>query len=198
MEKGGIYRKGRQGHARNVNTYKLSREKFKKWRLPFTAVLAILLVFGTAPIVGENFQASLLTHPETVDMVEKNPEAARKILLGALHDFLKDCERFLMTECTEKGKLLLHDIVNSGEKLFLTLPAVEDFEERFEGEVALKACKFDLGKIGVEANLQKRALEDFLKRYGETLGSETLSKAASAFQSSVESLNQFVESCASR
>lgn len=198
MEKGGIYRKGRQGHARNVNTYKLTREKFKKWRLPFTAALALLFVFGTAPIVGENFQASLLTNPETVNMVKKNPEAARKVLLGALHDFLKDCERFLMTECAENGKLLLHDIVNSGEKLVLVLPAVEYFEERFEREVALKACKFDLGKIGVEANLQKRAFDDFLKRYGETLSSERLSEAAAAFQSSAENVNQFVDSCASR
>lgn len=198
MDRVGIYRKGRQGHARNINSYKLAREKFKKWRLPFTALLALVIVFGTAPLVGEDFQTSLLTNRETVNLVEKNPEEARKVLLGALHDFMKDCERFLMTKCVEEGKLLLRDIVNSGENLLAVLPAIEDFEERFEGEVALKACKFDLGKIGVDARVNDRALREFLERYGETLGSETLFNRAENFQSSAAALNEFVDSCASR
>lgn len=198
MDRSGIYRKGRQGHARNVNSYRLARQNFKKWRLPFTALLALLFVFGTAPLVGEDFEASLLTNEATVEAVAKNPEGARKVLLNALHEFLKDCERFLMTECSEEGKLLVRDIVNSGENLSSLLPKVSDFEERFEGEVALKACKFDLGKISVDARNQKRALDDFLKRYGETLGSESLGEAALAFQSSVESLNEFVDGCTSR
>jgi hypothetical protein len=198
MDRAGIYRKGRQGHARNVNSYKLAREKFKKWRLPFTAVLALLFVFGTAPIVGENFQASLLTNPETVNLVEKNPEGARKVLLSAFHDFLKDCERFLMTECIEEGKLLLHDIVNSGERLSLVFPSVEDFEERYEAAVALKACKFDLGKIALDAKANESALQNFLKKYGETLGSKELFYRSEWLKSSVIALNEFVDSCASR
>lgn len=198
MDRSGIYRKGRQGHARNINSYKLAREKFKKWRFPFTAFLALVIVFGTAPMVGEDFQASLLTNPETVNMVDKNPEDARKVLLGAFHDFLKDCERFLMTECVEEGKLLVHDIVNSGDRLSFVLPAVEDFEERYEAAVALKACKFDLGKIAMDVRVNESVLQNFLKKYGETLGSEELFDRGETLKSSVAALNEFVDSCSSR
>lgn len=198
MDRAGIYRKGRQGHARNVNSYKLARQNFKKWRFPFTALLALLFVFGTAPLVGEDFEASLLTNEMTVEAVAKNPEGTRKVLLNALHEFLKDCDRFLMTECSEEGKLLVRDIVNSGENLSGLLPKIEDFEERFEGEVALKACKFDLGKIAADAKVNERSLSEFLNRFGATLGSEELEDLAENQTSNVSALNRFVDACASR
>lgn len=62
MEKKGVYNKGRTGHMRNGHNLEMNRHHFfKKFRLPITAVIAFMFVFGMAPIVGEELQGSVLT-----------------------------------------------------------------------------------------------------------------------------------------
>lgn len=198
MERRGIYRKGSQGHARNISSYRLARQSFRKWRYPLTAFLALVFVFGTAPVVGDEFQASLLTNGETAGLVRQNPEKARKVILNLLHEFVKDCERFKIATCSEVGRLLVSDIVNSGDRLSEVIPAVQDFEERFEEEVALKACKYDLGKLLLPAKSASRDIAKFFERYGEALDSGELNRNVAELGTSLQSLEHIVEFCASR
>lgn len=198
MERKGVYRKGRQGHVRNINSYQLFRQKFKKWRMPLTGLLALILVFGTAPIVGDEFQASLLIADDTPALVEQNPQQARKVLLNALNSFIKDCEKFRMTQCVEHGNALIKDVVNSGDQLKKVLPAVEDFEQSFESELALNACKYDLRSVLVKTKSTKKELQKFLDRFGDLLASENLTNAAQLFDSVIVNLNGVVDNCASR
>ncbi|MBI5413197.1 hypothetical protein HZA42_02495 [Candidatus Peregrinibacteria bacterium] len=195
MERKGAYVKGHAGHVRNVGMYRLYMQKAKKWRGPITAFVAVLMVFGLAPSVGDEFQASLLTNPGTETAIKANPEQARKIMLNSLAEFINDCERFKMTECASAGRGLVKDVINSGDRLLELLPAIEDYESRYEHEVAVNACKFDLNGLVLKGKELKKSVAGFTERYGEALGVASLTENANKLSSSVTSLDELVSSC---
>lgn len=195
MEKKGVYRKGGAGHVRNVNLYRLYRERYKKWRITITALLAFTLVFSMAPIVGDGFQASLLTADTTEDFINNHPEEAKKSILLALNDFVLDCEKYKMTQCVEIGHTLTRDVVNAGKNLNKVLPALMDFEERFEGELAKNACRFDLRKAVSQVQSAQKALKDFTEKYGESYASPELLDNEKKLEEALAGLDKFVESC---
>lgn len=196
MERRGVYRKGSAGHVRNVGAYRMARQNFKKWRAPVAAFLGLLLVFGMAPVVGENFQTSLLTSPEVATVLQNHPEEARKALLGSLAEFLRDCERFQLDACVSRGKSLTASLVGaSPEELGRVLTELEDFESAFEEMIATMACKYDLRKLVFQGRSSAREIQEFFDRYGETLGG--IGDTASLMQN-LELLDGIVESCSGR
>lgn len=66
MERKGVYRKGRAGHARNVSSFRVTREHIKKYRFPIGGMLALLLVLSAAPAVGDQFQTSVVSSETSV------------------------------------------------------------------------------------------------------------------------------------
>lgn len=89
MERKSSYNKGRQGHPRNVHSVSYSRHHFlKKFRLPLTAVFALMFVFGVAPIVGEHIESSVLTAPGFVQEVEGDASTLPASAVSACKDEL--------------------------------------------------------------------------------------------------------------
>lgn len=150
MERRGVYRKGSAGHARSFNLYRLFRQRDhhshnNKWRWPITAVLALMLVFGVAPSVGDefNFQASVLTADKKQELLNAEPEALKKGLVNIIKSVVDDCARFKMNACVFEGNALMNDIaVETGDAVkYISL--AENFIIRFEADIEFNKCKFD-------------------------------------------------------
>lgn len=195
MERRGVYRKGSAGHPRNVNSYQITRQKFKKWRFPLTALLAFALIFGTVPGTGEVFQTSLLTASEREALVTVAPEQARKTILNELRYFVDDCKKYKITECSEKGELVINDVVNSGDDVLATLDGVEHFVAEFEGVVAQAVCKYELSAKVENAKALQKSVSDFTSRYGESFTNSQLTVGAADLNKAVSGLSAFVDSC---
>lgn len=196
MERRGVYRKGSAGHVRNVGSYRLARQNFKKWRVPVTALLALVLVFGTAPMVGEDLQTSLLTVEQTQRFSQAEPEALRKALLGALRTFVNDCDRFLMDECKNEGNRLISQVASAAKSdVTKYVTAAEDFASQYEETVALKACKFDLGNVFTQSKLAQKTLKDFLEKYGDMIDPMEYSVAEGSINSAPGALQKLVSFC---
>src|SRR3989338_4509501 len=110
MERRGPYNKGRAGHARNAGSYRILKEHYKKWRFPINGLLALVLLFGVAPMVGQDFQSSILTTPETTEMIHSDLEVAKKTVLEYAHDVIQDCREYRMNECVTDGEAMINDI----------------------------------------------------------------------------------------
>lgn len=196
MERRGVYRKGSAGHVRNVGAYRLARQNFKKWRVPVTALLALVLVFGTAPMVGEDSQTSLLTVEQTQRFSQAEPEALRKALLGALRTFTDDCHRFLMDECVNEGNRLVSQVAGAGKAdVTKYVAAAENFASQYEETVALKACKFDLGNVFAQSKSAQNTLKEFLEKYGDVLDPAEYSAAEGLLNAAPGALQKLVNSC---
>ena len=196
MERKGVYRKGSAGHVRNVGSYRLARQNFKKWRVPLTALLALMFVFGTAPVVGEEFQASLLTAEQTERFSQADSEELRKALLGAIKTFVADCDRFLLDECVTQGDRLMSQIVSSPKgEVIKYIAAAENFASQFEGSVALHACKFDLGNVLVQSKKTSGTVEEFLGKYGDMLDPVQYGAFENHLHSGISELKKLVEFC---
>ena len=199
MERRGVYRKGSQGHARNVSSYRLSRQNFKKWRVPLTGLLALLFVFGAAPVVGDEFQVSVLTDPETTQAISEKPEEAKKIFLDTVNTITKKCEEFKIKECPEFGRELLARVAKaSAAELKSQYVNVLEFEKRFGDAVSAGVCRYEVPKV----TAQLRSVEEQLETYGQQFAGafespqfERLLTLASALQ---EELAAFVDSCKTR
>lgn len=148
MERRGVYRKGSAGHARSTNLYRLFRQRdhhSKKWRWSITAVLALVLVFGLAPSVGDefNFQASVLTLDQKQELLNAEPEALKKGLVNIIKSVVDDCEKFKMDACVLEGNALMNEIaVETGDPVKYVSFA-ENFINRFEADIEFNKCKFD-------------------------------------------------------
>ncbi len=196
MERRGVYRKGSAGHVRNVGAYRLARQNFKKWRVPLTALLALIFVFGTAPVVGEELQTSLLTAEQTQRFSQADPEGLRKALLEALKTFVKDCDRFLGDECKTQGDRLISQIAaapKSDVQKFVA--AAEKFASQFEETVALKACKFDLGNVFAQNKGMQKTVQEFLGKYGDMLDPAQYGAFENHVNSGISELKKLVEFC---
>lgn len=197
MDKRGIYRKGSAGHARNINAYRLSMQRFKRWRYPLTVLLALVFVFGAAPIVGEQMQTSLLTAQERIQLQKAPAEDVRKVLLNSIKSFVDECEKFKITQCVENGKALIRDVIHSGNGVYGMVSEAENFEARFSSAVANAACKYELGGILAQINSSQSSLKTFLDAYGEDLGADSLASFGKLKEVSA-ALNKVVKSCEQR
>lgn len=151
MERRGCYRKGSAGHARSINLYRLFRQRdhhnhSNKWRWPITAVLAITLVFGLAPSVGDefNFQTSILTANQKQELLNAKPEELKKGLVNILKSVVDDCARFKMDACVSEGNALMNDIAIEKGDAVKYVSLAENFIGRFEADIEFNTCKFDV------------------------------------------------------
>jgi hypothetical protein len=192
MERRGVYRKGSAGHVRNVSMYRLYMQHAKRWKVPFTALLALFIVFSAAPIVGDEYQASLLSVPEKASFETSKPTEVKKVLIDAVKSFTDDCGRFQMQECESAGNKLINDIALAADQdVTKYVPVAEDFAAKYENEVALSACKFDLGNALVQLKTTQDTLNTFFDQYGETLNKNESDFAIA----NVSALNALVDSC---
>lgn len=197
MERKGVYRKGRAGHVRNVNSYTVVRQHYKQWKLPFAALVALIAIFGTAPGAGDLFTASLLTNSSTYQDVATNPELARKALAEDLQTFVADCKRLSVSECVEPGNVILVDLQNPAHAVSDVLPALEAFEARYEHQLAKAACRYDLGDVVAESVELQKQMTKFTDRFSAALGSSELAERVEAMHGAATELRTFVESCSS-
>lgn len=195
MERKGVYRKGRAGHARNASSFRIYREHMKKWRVPFTALMALFVVFATAPAVGDELQTSLLTTGQVEEMHEIEPVEGRKLLLSMVDEFVKECEKFRVVACSEEGKKVSADIASASVDLSLLVHAVEEFASRFEEQVAQMACRQSLAEVIAAGNEQQRTLSTFVEKYGDVLQAPSLEKQVTQLAEVNQALNAVVQYC---
>lgn len=164
-----------------------------------TGVLALVLVFGAAPIVGDEFQVSVLRDPETFQAIEQRPEEAKKIFLDVVNTLTKKCEEFKIQECPEFGRELLSRLAkSSAAELKSQYMNVLEFENKFGEAVAAGVCRYEVPKMSA----QLLAVENQLEAYGQQFTGEfespkfeRLVTLASALR---EELAAFVNSCKTR
>lgn len=195
MERKGVYNKGKQGHARNVNSYFLAMQRFKKWRLPLTVLLALMFIFGISPVVGEEFQASLVTLEEQAGIANQDPKHMRKALLDEIQSFVHDCEKWKLPSCVNAGKTLITSIANPEHDVSQLIPEAVKFEDSFASEVGGKACRYELGNILQEIQSVRKKLSVFTATYGDFLDSALLRDRIDAFDKTADQLALFVKSC---
>lgn len=202
MERRGCYRKGSAGHARSTNLYRLFRQRDhhdKKWRWPVTAVLALVLVFGVAPSVGEefNFQASVLTADEVANLEQADNEQVKKALLDHVKSFVNECGEFKMSECAASGNDLISALVGSDDSKSL-IGDIENFENRFANTLAVNACKYKLRNAVSQLNLAAKLVDAFAENYGSDFDSDELDGNVANLAKVTSGLDGFVKSCAQR
>ncbi len=190
MERAGIYRKGRQGHARNVSSYRISMQRFKKWRLPLTALAALVLVFGMAPTVGQEFQASLLTNTQYAALSKMPSDEAKKKLFESLH--------FKIDECVTKGKQLESVFGTTALQPKEWLSRIEEFVAAFEKKVALEICRYDLANTAVQLAETVDIVQWYSADYEDVLDTGKLSKVKEQLVQAKETLGEFVQQCQTR
>lgn len=205
MDRRGIYRKGSAGHARNVNSYRVYREKFKKWRIPLTALVSLVFVFGAAPIVGDNFSASVFTSGsvrlELPDGV--STEQLRKTLLDQLNSFTKQCKELSVTQCEAEGETLAKGVAAPNADLQFQAQNAVAFMARFEPLLAQAACADDLGATLAGALRIENDLDAFSERYGRALGvavktDTDLDEIGATLKDFTADLTSIVQLCRSR
>lgn len=183
---------------RGASLYRIYRQHSKKWRVPFTMVLALLFVFTMAPIVGDNLQTSVLTADQNTQIQQADKEQAKKIVLNALDEFSRECDRFSMKECVEKTKLGISEVVKA-EDVNQMLAIVTQLEDMFDQEVARKACVFDLGAAVSKGIGAQNAMKGFFEKYGENFDDNASAYAyLNQFDKSLADLDAFVHSCVAR
>lgn len=194
MERRGIYRKGSQGHARNISSFKYYRQHLKKWRLPLTLLFALILVFGVVPGVGDQFQTSVLTEGGSA-MAPQYAEQARKDLLGSLDSFVKDCARLGVYSCLSQGKNLLNDVAENKRDLMSLVSDAGKFEDSFMPQVARAACEFDLGNSLVSLTPLQQTIDSFFEHYGQAFAGANVGDQVRSLNAAIKNLHAFVKSC---
>lgn len=200
MERRGVYRKGSAGHVRNINSYSFYKKyenQIRRFRLPLTALMALAIVFGTAPMVGEQLQTSLLTAEQTAKLENVDQNSGRKVVMDVLKEFVDDCNRFKIYDCAEGGEKILNDITGGKRDLSEDIFAVEQFAALYESKVARASCHYDLGEAFVQAQAAKNALESFTKDYGDVVDASLLKAEWERLNKTLEGLDKFVDLCAS-
>lgn len=198
MERRGVYRKGSAGHARNASSFRIYREHFKRWRVTLTAFLAFALLLSTAPQVGDQFKASLLSVDEASQLSQMSAQDARKTLLNELHVFVNDCATYALDECKAEGDALLANLASGEPETSAMLRAVEDFVLGFETDLALMACRYELAEAVNNLKKVENSLSQFQERYGEMLSTSVGQQHQKRLQQTRLALTTFVESCAAR
>lgn len=197
MEHKGVYNKGHAGHPRNASSYRISLQKFKKWRWPATIAAVVFLIFGVAPVVGEEFQASLLTAELTEQLASAQPEDVKKSLLDVVYSISSDCRKYEMTGCESEGQYLANRLA-VGEfdgNVDSAVAGVRDFEGKYSRQLAVAACKYELAPLFSSEKQNQLAVREFLDKYGDVLDSPVFAQYAAGMESSVSSLSAFVDYC---
>lgn len=206
MERRGVYRKGSAHHPRNINPYLLYRQHVKKWRLPMTVIVVLLLVFGVAPRVGDNFQTSVLSSEKNVasNAFQSSADAfqssadLRKTLMNGVKTMVSECDRFAMTQCKEDGSALLEKLSQADRSPEQLHEAVTGFIAQFQSHLAWNSCKFDLGEVVVTSRSLAKKADQFVERYGTVIETPEALEQIKNFTAALDALELFVDGCEAR
>lgn len=199
MERRGVYRKGSAHHPRNINPYLLYRQHIKKWRLPVTVIVAILFVFGLAPRVGDNFQASVLSSEKNAaPSAEQSSADLRKTLMNGVKTIVSECDRFAMMQCKEEGSVLLAKLSQEDQSPEQLQEAITGFIAQFQGQLAWNSCKFDLGQVVIDGRALTKKADQFVERYGIVIETPEALEQIKNFTAALDALELFVDGCEAR
>ncbi|MEK9132586.1 MAG: hypothetical protein AAB606_02680 [Patescibacteria group bacterium] len=195
MERRGVYRKGSAGHVRNASPYRLRMEHAKRFKFPIVGMLAIALIFGMAPLVGDEFQASLLTADQMNSISAENPQHVKKVLLDSLNSFVKDCSKYKIESCVKEGGELIHKVAVSGKDVVGYVPLAESFASNYEQNLAIAFCKYDLGNSLITMKSVKEKFDELVTKYGDVFPESMLISPATNLAASMDDLNKLVHWC---
>ena len=197
MERKGVYNKGHAGHPRNVGMYRLFRQKFKKWRGPLTALIALAIMVGTAPMVGNELSASTLTASDIAAIAKTNLAEARAVLGNSLATFSAECGRLKIDACKNEASGLAKEI-GVTSSVAATAQKVEVLKTKFKPALAKAACVTDLAAAVANGNAVKVTVQKFEDQYGSAKENAPVAMHLEALKESMAGLELFVESCRAR
>ncbi len=197
MERRGPYNKGHAGHPHNVGMYQVFRQKFKKWRGPLTALVALSIMIGTAPVVGNELSASTLTASDIAAIAETNLAAARTALGNSLATFVQDCERLKLDACKNEARALAKEIGVVAD-VAATAHKVEALKAKFNPALAKASCITDLADAVAKVNVIKATVQKFEDNFGASKENARVATHLEALKESIAGLEAFVESCRAR
>ncbi|PJC36736.1 hypothetical protein CO046_04215 [Candidatus Peregrinibacteria bacterium CG_4_9_14_0_2_um_filter_53_11] len=195
MDRKGVYNKGRAGHARQVGNYRLIQQKYKKWRVGVAGLIGAFLVFAAVPEVGNLTQTSLLTSDTTVQLVQENPEEARKLIMDYTHGVVSSCTRYNLDECAAEGKELLSKLAESNSDVPALLSLAEAFEQAHTADLGLEACRYELAKKTLELKTFGEELATFVSAHEGLPNSELVADGLDSLAAAHDTLQEAVDSC---
>lgn len=197
MERRGPYNKGKSGHVRNASTYRIFKEHYKKWKNPINGFLALILIFGLAPTVGKDIEASILTTPETTQMIQQDVEASKKSVIEYAHEIIKDCETYRMAACVSDGNALVNEISTKEIDADTLVKKLEEFDDEYASDVAQSACRYDFQNALTEMRNAQKKLDAFGQKYGDQFIVDSFATRSTEVKNSVAAMEVFVKSCGS-
>jgi len=139
-------------------------------------LVALVLVFGVAPLVGEEIQASILTKNSDVAFPVDSKDAATQ-----LGDFVDRCERLGLEECSKVGRAAL---ANVGTSTFEEiLETHERLTQSYGKDLAQAACRFDLRAILFRARGLQVELDEYQKNYSKRFPNLPIAQLEAALES---------------
>lgn len=184
---------------RNASPYRIDMQHHKqwarKWRYPLTALVAVLFILGTAPVVGDSLTASILTLPETKELIQSNPVEARKVLLDETFRFAKECKRLALNECSKRGGELADILADDTKQLETTVKLLETFFGEFEPQLSRRLCIYDVGNLTAELKKQSAILGKFTHENEGAFEDSQLAEKAQELENLAADLQAFVEAC---
>lgn len=198
MDRRGVYRKGSAGHARNVGSYRLYMQNFKKWRRPMTGLLAVILIFGLAPRTGDLSQTSILTAEQAQVFADMPAEEVKKALMESVKAFADECAKFKMEECGREGNELLQGIAGAEIGVGESVSAAVEYEDRFSAALSSNVCRYELSRNIAKLRAVSRQARDFAAEYEILFSGRQLEGAIASTDSAAAQLSEFVKSCESQ
>ncbi len=195
MEHKGVYNKGSAGHVRNASTYRIIREKFKKWRGPTITAFVLVLAFGLSPYMGGDLQTSVLTSGETLQLVDKNPQEARKNVVSYQKDLITQCQTFQLTDCVEEGNQIMNAISNEALDVHIALSAVVDFEQKTLDARSKAACKYEAPKYVNDLKAAQSKLATFADSYSDSSSVNDIADQVKNLSEMITKLEATLNSC---
>lgn len=149
MDRKSIYNKGRAGHARVVNSYRVWREKAKRWKFPIGGLAVVLALMVSVDLAGDSLHTNVLESFDAtkagdsgVSITEENLDVAKKGFLMLISSELEGCREFNISECVDEGEILVNKVssIDSVESANAFMKEVEDFSIRWSVSKDSLAC----------------------------------------------------------
>lgn len=168
------YKKGRAGHARNVNSYLIYRQKMKKWKYPFMATGVFLLFLLSFQVTGDALKTSVLdglSSGAPFTFTKENFEVGKKTLVAFLKEELDNCEKVKLDECVREGKTLLHSVtqVLSPKVAQTLLDEVEAFDTRWAPKVSKKLCEKETSESLEKIQASLKTFQNSVRSHEQSL-----------------------------
>lgn len=149
MDRKSIYNKGRAGHARVVNSYRVWREKAKRWKFPIGGLVVVLALMVSVDLAGDSLHTNVLESFDAskagdsgISLTEENLDVAKKGFLMLIGSELEGCREFQISQCISEGEALVNKVssIDTVESANAFMKEVEDFSIRWSISKDALAC----------------------------------------------------------